>query len=55
MPALTSFIETGNIRTTQFDLSKGDIEMLINNGETGVRECFTWFNNPASQPLNHVY
>lgn len=50
----TIFIETGSIRTTQFDLSPDEIKMLIKNGETGVRDYFKWFSDAKSEPLNRV-
>ena len=46
----TIFVETGSIKTTQFDLSPDEIKMLIDNGSRGVRDYFQWFKDPKSDP-----
>jgi NTE family protein len=46
----TVFIDAGGVRTTEFDLSDDQVNMLINNGQTGVREYFKWFNDPGANP-----
>ena len=46
----TVFIDAGGVRTTEFDLSDDQVNMLINNGQTGVKEYFKWFNDPGANP-----
>ncbi len=50
------FIDTGNIGTTQFDLSKDQMDMLIQNGRDGVKKYFAWFDDPNvnPKPINKV-
>jgi NTE family protein len=52
----TIFVETGTIRTTQFNLSQYQIQMLIANGQQGVQDYFRWFNDPKAKPkpLNRI-
>ncbi len=38
----TIFIDTGNIQTTQFDLSAVEIQSLIQNGKTYTTKYFDW-------------
>lgn len=47
----TVFIETGDVKTTDFELSKDKIKMLIDNGKKGVKEYFEWRNREILNKL----
>jgi len=50
------FIDAGGVRTTEFDLSDSQVNMLIQNGGQGATAYFQWFNDPKANPspLNRV-
>ncbi|HUF12673.1 MAG TPA: patatin-like phospholipase family protein [Longimicrobiales bacterium] len=50
----TVYIDTRDIGTTDFDLSEVQKEMLIREGQLGVAEYFSWFENPTESPWNRV-
>ena len=51
----TVYIDTKDIRTTQFDLSPDDKAMLIEEGKKGVASYFEWYDkvDPEDTPKNH--
>lgn len=51
----TVFSDALGVRSTDFDLSDGVIQQLVDSGRKGAQEYFDWFNNPKpgqDQPLN---
>jgi len=51
----TVYIDTKDIKTTQFDLSDEDKRMLIEQGRIGVAKYFDWYDrfDPDDPPKNH--
>ena len=45
------FIDAGGVRTTDFDLSDSQVNMLVQNGGQGATAYFQWFNDPKATPL----
>ncbi len=52
----TIFIDSLNVRTTQFDLDQKTIQDLVESGQKGATKYFEWFENPgeADYPLNKI-
>ncbi len=52
----TVFIDAGGVKTTEFDLSDAQVDMLVQNGVQGATAYFQWFNDPNASPppLNKV-
>jgi NTE family protein len=44
----TVFIATGGVGATDFKLTQAQIDMLISNGEKGVKKFFDWKDNDAT-------
>lgn len=47
----TVFIDTLNIKTTQFDLSPAEIKSLTDNGKIFTEKYFEWKNSDAAQKI----
>lgn len=52
----TIFIDASGVGTTEFGLSDAKTQMLIDNGRSGVRDYFKWFDDPKADPapINRV-
>lgn len=50
----TIYIDTGNIRATDFDLKPADIAALLESGERAAERYLQWFFNPNEKPLHRV-
>jgi NTE family protein len=52
----TVFIDAAGIKTTEFDLSEAQVDLLVQNGVQGATTYFQWFNDPnaAPPPLNRI-
>jgi NTE family protein len=50
----TVYINTLDVGTTDFDISRERQEMLVNQGIEGTERYFTWFEDPESSPVNRV-
>lgn len=50
----TLYINTLDVKTTDFDLSKEKKESLIEEGIKGAETYFKWFENPAEDPVNRI-
>src|SRR5699024_333166 len=48
----TVFIESHGIASTDFDLSKQQISMLVESGRLGAQAWFEWFEGEHEQPFN---
>lgn len=50
----TVYINTQDVGTTDFHISRERQEMLVNQGIEGTERYFTWFEDPESSPVNRV-
>jgi NTE family protein len=50
----TVYVNTLDVGTTDFSLSDEKKQALIEQGRSGCRKYFEWFDDPAEQPVNQV-
>jgi NTE family protein len=50
----TLYINTLDVRTTDFDLSAAKKQALIDEGIKGAETYFRWFENPTESPVNRI-
>lgn len=50
----TIYIDTGNIRATDFDLKPADITRLLESGERAAERYLLWFFDPNEKPLHRI-
>lgn len=50
----TVYIDTLDVRTTDFDISDARKRALVEQGEAGVEAYFKWFDGAAEAPANRV-
>jgi len=50
----TVYIDTLDVGTTDFDISRERMAALIEQGITGTESYFRWFYDPAEQPANRM-
>lgn len=50
----TVYIDTLDVGTTDFKLSAATQQALIEQGICGTERYFSWFDNPAEQPVNRL-
>ena len=50
----TIYINTKDVKTTEFDLSDVQKNTLVESGENGATDYFIWFDNPEESPKNRI-
>ncbi len=50
----TIYINTLDVKTTDFDISDEKKKALIQQGITGAENYFRWFEDPAEKPVNRI-
>jgi len=50
----TVYINTLDVGTTDFDLSKAKMQVLVEQGILGAETYFTWFEDPEETPVNRI-
>jgi NTE family protein len=50
----TVYINTLDVRTTDFDISRERQDALVEQGILGTENYFAWFEDPAETPVNRV-
>jgi len=50
----TLYINTLDVKTTDFDLSDGKKDALVREGIKGAENYFQWFEDPQEQPVNRM-
>jgi NTE family protein len=50
----TIYIDTLDVKTTDFNLSDDKKKALVQSGISGAEEYFQWFENPQEQPVNRI-
>jgi NTE family protein len=50
----TIYIDTKDVKTTAFDLSDAQKNVLVESGNKGAIDYFTWFDNPEESPENRI-
>lgn len=50
----TIYINTFDVKTTDFDLSDKKKKALVQSGINGTEDYFQWFENPQEKPINRI-